>query len=89
MNDQGVAFISPWFGVNQVTEEILEYPGVRWRVPIWTAMFWGIDYACAAAAVFWATRQSFDRCLGRVEGHYPLGRPAPPSSCAGTEQEGG
>jgi ABC-type Na+ efflux pump permease subunit len=64
--------VSPWIGVGELTYGI---EGAYFK-PMRQIIFL-VAYATAAVALTWATVGSFDRCLGRVEGHYPFGRPPP------------
>ena len=84
LGDSPLATISPWYGVGELTYGV---SGGHCK-PARGVLF-VVVYAVAAAILLSAIRGTFDRCLGRVEGHYPLGHPAPPPSCAGPEQEHG
>jgi ABC-type transport system involved in multi-copper enzyme maturation permease subunit len=82
LGDGPLATISPWYGVGDLTYGV---SGGHYK-PAQGILF-VVVYAVAAGILLSAIRGTFDRCLGRVEGHYPLGRPLPPSGRAGTEQE--
>jgi ABC-type transport system involved in multi-copper enzyme maturation permease subunit len=75
LGDSPLATISPWYGVGELTYAVSEghYKPAR-------GVLFFVIYTVAAAVLTWATRESFDRCLGRVEGHYPLGRPPLPAA---------
>jgi ABC-type transport system involved in multi-copper enzyme maturation permease subunit len=84
LGDSKVSAVSPWFGVAELTYAVAGKDDVRGQT-----IFLMVTYALAAAALASATRESFDRCLGRVEGHFPLERPPSPPGRAGPEQEDG
>ena len=76
--------ISPWFGTGWMTAEI----GLgRNRAALGSALFWFIFYALAAFALALATRVTFDRCLGRIEGraYHRRVRPVRRESAKGLE----
>jgi ABC-type transport system involved in multi-copper enzyme maturation permease subunit len=74
-NEEGIAFISPWFGAGEMTYEIGSPFGgdrhVGWKIA------WGIIYAIVAVVLAMATRRTFDRCLGRMS-EQPFRRPPRP-----------
>jgi ABC-type transport system involved in multi-copper enzyme maturation permease subunit len=65
-SDAGMVFISPWFGVDQVTRVILEHPSFKLPISVGAVFLWELVYACVAALLLLATECTFDRCLGRI-----------------------
>jgi ABC-type transport system involved in multi-copper enzyme maturation permease subunit len=59
-----LAYVSPWYGVFAPTLEIVDR--VSGAEPVSAAILWGGSYACLALVLALATRDTFDRCMGRV-----------------------
>jgi ABC-type transport system involved in multi-copper enzyme maturation permease subunit len=65
MDERNMAFISPWYGAGELTYEIGERFFGR-DEPVGWKVFWGVAYAVMAVVLAVATRNTFDRCMGRV-----------------------
>jgi hypothetical protein len=64
---EGLASVSPWYGVGETTYHISESGGTPPEHVGWK-LWWVFAYALAAIILAVATRLTFDRCMGRIEG---------------------
>ena len=82
---QDFTIVSPWFGPGEMTFEI----GSSQIRSTGAAVAWAIVYALAAFALALATRVTFDRCLGRIEGRVHLRRVPPARRRVGAPKDRG